>query len=89
MEANLLSMHNHFIVVTSLEAIARPCPNRVEVDVGHAGHQRPLIEQRLTLEAPFPETAGTAVFSVGSSRYLLVEATHEPANVLQAITPQV
>lgn len=39
--------------------------NRIEVHISHARHDRRLIQERLTLIAPFPKLPRAIVFGVG------------------------
>ena len=54
--------------VGPLKAIRRARPDGVEVHVGHAGEQAFGVEQRLALEAAFPEAAPATIFTVGAAR---------------------
>ena len=67
--------------VTLLGRGGHPCPQRVEINIGHASQGSPLIIEVLTLEAPFPEASGTFVFVVGASGDGFVEGAHEPTQV--------
>ena len=73
--------------ITRLEAVTDAGSNWVEVDIGHAGHQRLLVQKRLTLESALPKAASTTVLAISRPRYALVETAHKPANILQALPP--
>jgi len=57
--------------------------DRIQVDVGHRGDHRSLVQQRLTLEPALPETTGHVVFGIGLASNRLVEAPHEPGQIEQ------
>ena len=52
--------------------------DRVQINIGHGGENRPLVTEELASETAFPEASRTVVFTIGTSRNRLGQATHEP-----------
>ena len=73
--------------IACLKAIANAGANRVEVDIRHTGHQRPLVEKRLALEAALPKTPSAVILAIRSTSDTLIQTAHKPANVLQPFSP--
>jgi hypothetical protein len=49
--------------------------------------QRFFIQERLTLVATFPKATFAAIFLVGSPGEILIQAFHEPAQIMKPLTP--
>ena len=50
------------------QVAGHPGPHGIEIDVGHAGEHRRVVEQCLAFEAAFPEAAGARVLAIGAAR---------------------
>ena len=51
----------------------------IQIHINHAGGNRSLVEQGLTFESGFPESALDFIFIIGGSGDEFVEAAHKPA----------
>lgn len=75
--------------LTGFGTISHFSPDWIQVNISQASGKRLFIQQRLRLEAAFPETTRAVVVPVGSPGDWLIQATHIPADIAQTLPPPV
>ena len=67
------------------ETIRHSSANRIQIDIRHRREHGPIVTERLTLVAPFPEAPFAAVFAIRTASDRLDEAAHQPRKASQSL----
>lgn len=78
----------HFrAMIGLLRCLSHPCPNGIEIHIGHTGRQGFFIQQGLGFVSALQIATGATILLVGLARDRFVDAAHEPADIMKTLTP--
>ena len=85
--SRMLNTFLHRSVFRLLWGRGHGCPNRIQIHIGHAGEQGPIVQQRLGFEAALPEATSALVLAIGHAGNGFINAAHQPGKIGQSFTP--